>query len=58
MNLLNFYHYIELLFFEKNDFTFSIYRHIIDVRATTFTIFSEELKLFFFFLTSKPNAGT
>jgi hypothetical protein len=41
---------LSFLFFEKNDVTFSIYRHVIAVYANKFTIFSEaaiEARFFF-----------
>jgi hypothetical protein len=50
---------VEFLFFEKNDFTFSIYRHVIAVRATMFTFFFSEAAIEAgFFSTSEPNTGT
>jgi hypothetical protein len=48
---------VELLFFEKKDVIFFIYRHVIAVRIVTFTIFSWNRNWSCIFFTFEANAG-
>jgi hypothetical protein len=48
---------VEFLFFEKSDFTFSTYRHVI-AHNHVYDFFSEAAIEAGFFSTSEPDAGT